>query len=242
MIKHTAVLKASDTSRSLAASLALLAVAALFAGLCGSASAAKPVGKDGKIHTCYKAKGKAKGSLRVVPAGKKCMKGWRKLAWTAASTSISTSGQAGASGSSGTSSSQSSGTGGSNGGNGSDGGDGANGTNGTDSTAVLETKVATLSLKVDTLDGVLDGVTNGELNGVVKTLDGVTGAELSEALGTVPVLEDVCTQVSGLTGGLDSVNKGVKGLNILGGIGGISLGGLSLMPDDLLSSYDCKSL
>ena len=49
-----------------------------------SASAASPIAKDGKIHACYKAKGKGKGTLRLVRNGKvKCPKKWKKVAWYA---------------------------------------------------------------------------------------------------------------------------------------------------------------
>jgi hypothetical protein len=43
------------------------------------------VARDGKIHACYKAKGKGKGTLRVVRSAKvKCPKRWKKTAWYAA--------------------------------------------------------------------------------------------------------------------------------------------------------------
>lgn len=47
-------------------------------------AAAKPlVGKDGKIHACYKVKGKPRGALRVVKSRKaRCRRGERKVAWT----------------------------------------------------------------------------------------------------------------------------------------------------------------
>jgi hypothetical protein len=51
----------------LVASAALLSTA-------GGAGAASPIGADGTVHACYKAKGKAKGTLRVVPTGKACKK------------------------------------------------------------------------------------------------------------------------------------------------------------------------
>ena len=48
------------------------------------ASAASPIAKDGKIHACYKAKGKGKGTLRLVRNGKvRCPKKWKKVAWYA---------------------------------------------------------------------------------------------------------------------------------------------------------------
>jgi hypothetical protein len=220
-------------TRFLAAPVALFATAILFAGLCGSAAAAKPVSKDGKIHTCYKVKGKAKGSLRVVPAGKKCMKGWRKLAWTA----TSSIGQSGAGGTSATGAQGASGSGGS----GSNGSNGTNGSNGSDEVAVLQTKVAALTLKLQGLEGVLDGVTNGDLTGVVDALGGISGDELGDAVAVPPVLESVCAQASTLTGGLDSVNEGIKDLSILG-LPGLSLGNLGVLPGNLPSEYNCPAL
>jgi hypothetical protein len=60
-------------------------VGAVLAGLvlAGSASAATPIGKDGRIHACYKVKGKQKGTLRIAN-GKRCRRGERKVAWLAA--------------------------------------------------------------------------------------------------------------------------------------------------------------
>lgn len=49
-----------------------------------SASAAPLVGKDGKIHACYKWKGKRKGTLRVVRSRKvRCPRKWKKVSWYA---------------------------------------------------------------------------------------------------------------------------------------------------------------
>lgn len=69
-----------------AALLALTLTAALALLLCaaGTASAGPLVGKDGKIHACYKFKGKAKGTLRVVRSAKvRCPRRWKKVAWYA---------------------------------------------------------------------------------------------------------------------------------------------------------------
>lgn len=51
--------------------------------LAPAASAARPlVAKDGKIHACYKFRGKHKGALRVVHGPRvRCSKKWRKVAW-----------------------------------------------------------------------------------------------------------------------------------------------------------------
>lgn len=49
-----------------------------------SAPAAPLVGKDGKIHACYKWKGKKKGALRVVRGRKvRCPRKWKKVSWYA---------------------------------------------------------------------------------------------------------------------------------------------------------------
>ncbi|HET7416671.1 MAG TPA: hypothetical protein VFJ61_03475 [Solirubrobacterales bacterium] len=64
-------------------SLFLLALAGLLFTN-GPALAASPIGKDGKIHACYKLKGKGKGTLRIVRGAKvKCPKKWKKVAWAA---------------------------------------------------------------------------------------------------------------------------------------------------------------
>jgi hypothetical protein len=47
------------------------------------AQAAGVVSANGQISGCFKKKGKAKGTLRVVPAGKRCKKGEQRIAWSA---------------------------------------------------------------------------------------------------------------------------------------------------------------
>src|SRR6188472_3004175 len=63
----------------------LLLPLALMASLVFSATAsAAPVAKDGKIYACYKAKGKGKGTLRLVRNGKvRCPRKWKKVSWYA---------------------------------------------------------------------------------------------------------------------------------------------------------------
>ena len=63
-------------------SLALLILLAALLLVPPVVSAAPPVGKDGKIHACYKWKGKKKGTLRVVGGAKvRCPRKWRKVSW-----------------------------------------------------------------------------------------------------------------------------------------------------------------
>jgi hypothetical protein len=111
---------------SLIAALALL----LFAP---AASPHKIVGRDGKIHACYRVKGKPRGVLRVVRSHKvRCRRGERKVAWAVAAVS----GPAGA--------------------------DGAQGAGGFQGDTALATKlteqVNSLSTRIDGLESTLAGV------------------------------------------------------------------------------------
>jgi hypothetical protein len=175
------------------ASLALFAATAvLLVALVGTAGAASPVGKDGKIHACYRVKGKSKGSIRVVPAAKRCRRGERKVVWSAAgpggqSGQGSTGGQTGATGQAGTTGQQ-----------------GQAGAGGSSNEAVLKTEIASLALKLDALEGVLGGITHNDLLNLQGTLSGLTNGELLSSVNAV----------KGLTNGelLDSVGA-VKGLS-----------------------------
>lgn len=172
--------------RGLRLGLSFVAVAVgglLFWGafLIGSASAAPP-GKGGQIQACYKVKGKPRGSMRVVPTNRKCRRGERKLLWSTAAT-VGPQGAAGSQGSPG-----------------SGGGAGASGDAGA-STAALETKIADLTFKVETLEGVLAGVTN---------------AALLDAIGSVPAVESLCTQASTLTGQTNSLLGSLGAIDLIG--------------------------
>jgi len=64
--------------------LTLLSVLAALLLAAPAASAAPLVGRDGKIHACYKWKGKKKGILRVVHGPKvRCKRKWKKVSWYA---------------------------------------------------------------------------------------------------------------------------------------------------------------
>jgi hypothetical protein len=174
----------------------LLTAAAMLLGGMGADAIASPVGKDGKIHACYRVKGKPKGALRVVPnARKRCRRGERKVNWSIAGFS----GQAGSTGQQGQAG---------------DGAAGSNGASGSTNEALLASKIASLDLRMDSLEGVLGGVTNEELTGMVSTLDGVTkgelngtidtvkdltNLELTEAVDSLPAIDAVCEQNKKLT-------------------------------------------
>jgi hypothetical protein len=164
--------------------LVLLACSMLTAG---SASAMSPVAKDGKIHACYKAKGKGKGTLRVVRNGKaRCPKKWKKVSWYASGRpgSAGTQGQPGAAGTPGA--------------NGQPGERGLPGTAGVVVVEDLEKQVKELLTKVQSLESVLQGVTN---------------AGLKEAIAAVPVVEALCTQADALTDQSNGLGTALSGLS-----------------------------
>ncbi len=165
----------------------LAAAAMLLALFVGSSAAAGPVGKDGTIHACYRVKGKPKGAMRVVPVKARCKRGERKVAWS----SVGQGGQSGAAGQAGAA------------------GGGQQGQTGSDGSSpnevALKTQISSLNVKVDDLEKILEGVTHGDLVGTLATLDGVTNPELLGAIGSVPLLEDVCGQTEELTGRSDAI-------------------------------------
>jgi hypothetical protein len=235
--------------------VSLVGAAILLFALVGTAGAASPVGKDGKIHACYRVKGKPKGGLRIVPQSqKRCKRGERKVAWSA-STMTGVPGVNGTAGN----------AGGQSGSNGSNGAGGTNGTNGTE--VALKNQITDLTLKLEGLEGILNGVThsgllgavdavkgltNDELLGAVDTVEGLTNGDLlgavgvskdllnadpTAALNSLPVVKSLCEGTKEATKGVNELEVGVKGLTILG-LPGLSLGGLGSLPG-AVDSFSC---
>jgi hypothetical protein len=168
--------------------IALLVTAAamlLFAG----PAAAGPVGKDGKIHACYRAKGKQKGALRILLRGKRCRRGERRVAWTAASTGAGTSPAAGSPGQQGQP-----GQAGAPGGAGTAGGTGA-----TPDISALLAQIDALTKRVEALEAVLKGITNADL------------------LGQLPTIEALCKQGSDMSDAFGALTDGIEKIGIIGG-------------------------
>lgn len=200
--------------RWLGLSLAMVGLLSAFL-FAGDAAAASPV-KNGKINACYKLRGKAKGSLRLLAGKRHCKRGERKLSWSVAGTP----GPQGGQGSSGGQGSQ--GPGGPQGEPGAKGETGASGGTGL---ASLESKVASLSLEVKALEDLLEGVSGGDLSSVVSKLNGITGTQLSDAVGSVPVVSSLVPKVADVEGLLSGVGSGdLSGVvNKLSGISGSEL-------------------
>lgn len=199
------------TAFALAIALGLCALL-LTTGMVGSAAAAGILGKDGKVYACYRTKGKAKGTVRLVAKKKKCRKGEKKISWNA-------NGPAGESG-----------QGGSNGESGAGGEAGATG---------LEGRIEKLTDRVESLESKLKGITNATLNEVVSKLQGVSGAQLQEAVKSVTNVKALCSQASALTGQSNMLGSALDAAKVLG-LTGLSLSFPTAIPT-ALPAFTCPA-
>jgi hypothetical protein len=200
------------------ASLVLLLALCAFALLTSApASAAGIVANDGKIHACYKAKGKGKGTVRLVRSAKvKCPKKWKKASWYA-------SGQAGPQGDSGAP--------GNPGETGTNGGSGLPGTTGTVTVKALQDKVTELLTKVQSLETILRGIDNTQLKEAIAAVANVKALESTVAT--------LCTQSSTLTNQANALESALGGLSLNTAL--TTLGGVLNVPalPGPLSSFSC---
>jgi len=174
--------------------LSLLALCAVVFLTSSPASAAGIVAKDGKIHACFKAKGKGKGTLRVVRSAKvKCPKKWKKVAWYA-------SGPAGPQGVQGDQ-----GQPGSTGATGAPGAQGAPGRNENVVVNELEDKVTELLTKLQSLESILKGINNTQLK------EAIAGIAKTEALESA--VGSLCTQATALTSKSGELGSALGGLS-----------------------------
>lgn len=202
----------------LTVALALIALAASV--LASEAAARGVVAKDGRIYACYRAKGKHKGAVRLVPKRAKCRRGEHKVSWSVSGTPGpgGSSGQNGANGESGTA-----------------GAPGARGT--TASIATLESQLSSLLSKVQALESILQGITHASLTEALAKLEGVSGLQLQEAVGALPTIASLCSQSSALTGQSNALGTALGEI----GLGGIVPSGLLLELPAVapLPSYSC---
>jgi hypothetical protein len=167
-MRKNAAFRGFARSRPRLIALASLAVGALLlAGLAETAAARGPLGRDGKIHACYRVKGKPKGALRVVRnARTRCRRGERKTSWSIASSpgtaSQGAQGQAGASGSGGP------------------------------DEAALKAQIGALALRVEALEGMLQGVCEqteeltGQSNALLGFIDALDPLDVLSLPGALP--------------------------------------------------------
>jgi hypothetical protein len=211
------VLRERVHTRKCAPLMLLLALCAFALFTSTPASAAGIIAKDGKIHACYKAKGKGKGTLRVVRSAKvKCPKRWKKVAWYASGPS----GPQGAAGSPG-----------GNGETGTNGGSGLPGTTGTVTVKGLEDKLTELLTKVQSLETMLKGIDNTQLKEAIASVANVKALESTVAT--------LCTQSSALTSQANALESALGGLSLNTAL--TMLGGVLNVPTlpGPLSSFSC---
>jgi hypothetical protein len=165
---------------ALIALAALLAAVLLITGVGESASAGGIVGRDGKVYACYRTKGKAKGTVRLVAKRKHCRKGEKKIAWNATGPS---------------------------GENGQGGGNGEPGSGGEAGATGLEGRIEKLTDRVETLEEKLKGITNTTLNEVVSKLQGVSGKQLQDAVKAVANVNALCAQATTLTSQVNALGS-----------------------------------
>lgn len=171
----------------------LLGVAVLVTALAQPAGAGL-VGKDGKVYACYRTKGKAKGTVRLVAKKKKCRKGEKKFSWNA-------TGPAG--------------EGGQNGAGGEPGAGGVTGATG------LEGRIEKLTDRVESLEEKLKGITNATLNEVISKLQGVSGKQLQDAVKAVANVNALCAQAATLTTRANEIGTALTGFSLSGVLGGV---------------------
>ncbi len=206
-------------SRLGALALALLAAAAIcFAALVTDAGAVKLVGANGQVYACYKAKGKRKGAVHLVTKKGKCHKGEKKISWN----SVGPQGKSGESGE--------------NGSNGEGGSAGEQGIAGT--TQTLEKQVNQLTSKVTSLEGVLKGISNAELTGLLAKLQGISPSQLQEAVASVTKVNALCSQTATLTSQADKLGETIGGLKLLNVLPGVELEKAVPLPTPL-SAFAC---
>jgi hypothetical protein len=149
------------------AALGGFAIALLLAGVAtSSARAASVVGPGGQISGCYVKKGKAKGNLRVVPAGKRCRRNEKPVSWAA-------QGQSGQSGQS-----------------------GAQGGSGQVSVTSLQDRITQLESQVAQLQSILAGVTNSDLLGALGSVDSLCNEVSTAVVPQVNSIRTVLTGLS----------------------------------------------
>jgi hypothetical protein len=218
-----------------AAAIAALITALGFASL---ASAASGIGADGSIHGCYVAKGKKKGTLRLLAAGKRCKKRKHEkpIVWSVQGTpgAAGPVGAQGAQGESGISSAQLQTL--------------IDRINQQDATIAsltatitgLTTTVNGLLTQVGTLTGALNGITNGDLTGVLNKLNGISAANLQSTVAALSAVSALCTRASDLTTFGNNLRTAVSGI----ALNGIIPAGLTLAVPGLppaLGAFSCPA-
>jgi hypothetical protein len=185
------VLQGNGLRRWAFGGVAVLAAAAVLATALADPAGAGLVGRDGKVYACYRTKGKAKGTVRLVAKRKHCRRDEKKISWSA-------TGPAGESGQ--------------------NGAGGESGSGGEAGAAGLEGRIERLTNRVETLEEKLKGITNATLNEVVSKLQGVSGKQLQEAVSAVADVNALCSQATKLTTEVNAIGSALDNTGLAGTI------------------------
>ncbi len=212
----------NSSGRLRALVVVLLVAASICVVVVAQAGGAKLVGKDGRVYACYKAKGKAKGAVRLVPKKGHCRKGEKKISWGVA-------GPAGENG-----------QGGENGSNGTAGEGGSGGEKGGAGTQSLQKQVESLTSKLSSVEAILKGITNGDLTGILSKLQGISPTQLQEAVTSVGKVNELCSQTKALTSQSNALGSAIGGLQLLGNLPPLELKQSPTAPVPTpLSTFSC---
>jgi hypothetical protein len=173
--------------RRWAALLAAGALAVLVLGV-ASAHAASVVSPTGQVSSCYVKKGKAKGTLRVVPPGRRCRRNEKPLTFSA-------QGQSGQSGQT-----------------------GSQGGSGQVDVTTLQNRVTQLQDRVTQLESILSGVTNTDLLSAITNAVKLNGISASDLTGAISSVNSLCTEVPTAVNQLNSIRSVLSGLSLTSGL------------------------
>lgn len=111
-----------------------------------------------------------------------------------------------------------------------------------DENAALKAQIGDMTLRIAALEGVLKGITNGDLTGVIGALDGVTNADLLAAIASTALVGEVCEQTEALTSQVNLLGDEFEGLvtTLSGTLLGAIFGDIEV-PLPLDESLDCPA-
>jgi hypothetical protein len=190
--------------------------------LAAAALAVSPVGTDGTIHGCYVAKGKTRGTLRVLPARKQCKKRRHEkpITW-------SVQGPQGTPGSTGAAGAQ-----------GPQGAQGESGISPAQVSALVE-RINQQDATIASLTATVNGLTT-TVGGLLAKLNGISGAELNSTVDGLAALTALCTRAGDQTTFGNDLRSAVSGI----ALSGLIPAGLTLTIPGLptaLNAFSCPA-
>jgi hypothetical protein len=88
-------------------------------------------------------------------------------------------------------------------------------------------------VKIDGLEKVLGGLTNGDLLGAVNTVKGLTNTDLTETVDALPLVSSLCTQNEELAEQINLISGVVENLGLSSALEALGLLVIPALPADL---------